>query len=677
MSIRKEYFDYLSHFGETVTLAEFSSSDESSIALRHDIDHCIDVALEMAYWEFERGIKATYFILDTAPYFSDSLILEKCAQIQEFGHEIGIHLNSIARWFDGGPDPYLDLQNQLQKFRGLNINLTGTSAHGDSSCYKNNFINYWLFKELKSEGYLDRETKLNAEGIFEPNVQKRINSKCLEKLTRQDGAVLNLWGVSQKSLGLLYEASHLDHHEYFTDSGGSWSRSSDPLKSNLKDKRVQVLIHPVHWQAPRRLYFFMSTARSGSKWLATILDKASSCVSNHEYTLNHFDDNEQVVPEKMTGDRLHELLDDDQRIAAAFQHTRDLVDRQKSDYAEVNVYLPLVLSSFKGEFLDAQIIHLHRSLFDVVKSIMRRGWYDTPYDTAHPVFLHPDWNQLSVFEKCCRYTSTINWILINNCEERMSFEKMTTDQSYLRARLKSLGIAYYPLLAKQIFNQKINVNKLDDFLSIEGWGISNKSIFKAETREVMHELGYLDMISVSSIFNKCCQYLKWYQPIRRSISKLIDKSATSQVVFDIDSPTEMEHKFYRNNLELSYDNVSVTIAVANSKNHAVLLLNGGAWGRRKENSGWKMLQNGYYVLSVTSSVPDGVKANLFCLYYGSSNELVYKRALGTLIHGNKTKEFSFAAMANSKFFNLAVYIPKQSSERQISISTIGLRFLGY
>jgi hypothetical protein len=344
MSIKIEYFDYLAHFEETLTLSEYSNTTNNAIALRHDIDHSIDVALEMAYWESSKGIKATYFILDTAQYFSDPRILEKCYQIQEFGHEVGIHLNSITRWFECGDDPYSDLKKQLLYFREAGIKVSGTSAHGDRSCYNNHFINYWLFRDLKGAGFLEREVQLNAEGVFEPDDRKRVGPP-VDQLFRPNGDVLKLWNTTQEEMGLAYEASHLEYDEYYSDSGGSWKRSPNPLNKNLKNKRVQILMHPIHWRAPRKIYFFLSTARSGSKWLATMLDQASSCTASHEYTLNHYGDNDnrQIVSEKMTGDRLHELLADDVKIAAGLKHTRKLVDHQESDFAEVNVYLQLIV----------------------------------------------------------------------------------------------------------------------------------------------------------------------------------------------------------------------------------------------------------------------------------------------------------------------------------------------
>ena len=65
MTISSDYFQYLEHFRKTCTLNYFYKNKKKSnlIALRHDIDHDIDIALEMAYFEYKSNIKSTYFVL--------------------------------------------------------------------------------------------------------------------------------------------------------------------------------------------------------------------------------------------------------------------------------------------------------------------------------------------------------------------------------------------------------------------------------------------------------------------------------------------------------------------------------------------------------------------------------------------------------------------------------------
>lgn len=687
MSIRTDYFDYLSHFQSTVTLAEYASSSGPEIALRHDIDHCIDTALEMAFWESEKNIKASYFILDTAPYRNDPRLLDKCLQIQEFGHEIGIHTNSITKWFETGADPYEDTKEQIRRFRNAGVNIYGTSAHGDRACYEYNFINYWIFHGLKTDNIIARESSLNAEGIFEPDVQKQIKYPSNHQLKRADGLTLELWSGNEKDLGLIYEASHLKADAYFTDSGGSWKRSSDPIKEDLRDKRVQVLMHPIHWKAPRKIYFFLSTARSGSQWLSTILEQASSCSGRHEYTLNHFSDagNDQVIEEKMTGHQLHELLNNENKIEEGLEHTRQLVDSQSKDYAEANVYLPLVIDQLINKFPDARLIQIHRNPADVVRSIMNRGWYDTPHDTAHPADLYDNWEQYSPFKKCCCYVRFITESLIEKCNERIVFEKMTTDPQYLKERLKTFGIAYYPLLSRDLIDKKINANKLDNFPAYEAWEPANKLSYEEQLFDMTNNLEYgkrlVDVASNAKDMNKMPtlsnRIFSWLRSKRSSCNYSNRTIIKSNDIINTSSLTSISAKCVARNIKKVDEESSIIITAISSNAHAWMLLNGGQWSKLKRNAGWQMWQNGYYTLTIASAVPEEVKVSLFCLYYDKHRNQVHKRALGNLDKGISKKIFSFAAMGNSHFFNLALYLPKQKQERHMSLEGVHLNFKSY
>jgi hypothetical protein len=628
----------------------------------------------MAFWEKENNIRASYFILNTAPYRDDPRLLEKCRQIQEFGHEIGIHTNSITKWFVKGIEPYEDLKEQISRFRSAGVRISGTSAHGDRACYEHNFINYWMFSGLKTAEIIERESNKNAEGIYESELRKRIKYPVNHKLKRVDGKILDLWSINEKNLGLTYEASHLISDAYFTDSGGLWKRSSDPINEGLHNKRVQVLIHPIHWRAPRKIYFFLSTARSGSKWLATILDQASSCIASHEYTLNHIGDvrKGEVIEEKKTGHRLHELLNSENKIKEGLEHTRQLVDYQERDYAEVNVYLPLVINQLINKFPDAQLIHIHRNPVDVVRSVMNRGWYDTPHDTAHPANLIEGWGRLTPFEKCCHYVQFINEILIRRCKERFAFEKMTTDPLYVYRLLKDLGIAFYPLLSKDLIDRKINDNKLDSFPGFKEWSPANIFTYEKQLAEVAGNLGYLKKTNTYS--NRFFSWLK----LKRNTDKDSNEKLTrkKEAIGDV-SLTSIVAKCFVSNIELTDKQSSISITALDSNAHAYFLFKGGCWSRLEGGAGWKLRKNGYYTLNLSSTIPQRVKVNLFCLYYDKQRQQVYKRALGTLEDGACKKVFAFASMGNSHFFNLALYMPKQKLQRQASIENIDLIFQIY
>ena len=276
--ISSRYQTYLEHFKRTVPLCEFHADKDGNnlVGLRHDVDHDLDMALEMSYWESEAGIRSSYFLLPTATYWQEKGFVEKALQIQDFNHEVGLHVNIISQWMEGLIDDALDgIREQIQTLRQSGIRLTGMSSHGDRLCYEKNFLNYWLFEELRPADHENNETGRNAEGIFALPREKAIAYPGAHQLVRKDGNRLSLWSVPMQSLELQYDAVHLPCDTYFTDSGGGWQRSSDPLEHDLSNGRHQILIHPEYWRGSKKTYFFLSTARSGSLWLSEVLKKAT------------------------------------------------------------------------------------------------------------------------------------------------------------------------------------------------------------------------------------------------------------------------------------------------------------------------------------------------------------------------------------------------------------------
>lgn len=67
------------------------------IYLRHDIDICLEEAVEMARTEAEMGISATYFVLANSPVYNplaeESLKLVR--YIQQLGHWVGLHIDPV------------------------------------------------------------------------------------------------------------------------------------------------------------------------------------------------------------------------------------------------------------------------------------------------------------------------------------------------------------------------------------------------------------------------------------------------------------------------------------------------------------------------------------------------------------------------------------------------------
>lgn len=247
---RDEYahlVDLLSERGTNLTWVEAARgvpvSTDAVLIVRHDIDHDLDTALELARLESEKGIRGTYCVLHTAWYYGElgpqgyhhtDFVIESLLEIQRLGHEINLHNNFAVVGLREGVDPIALMEREIMALRSYGVDIRGTSTHGDQLCRELDFRNYELF----------------AESVYE----ERGGPRTVEF----EGNRVRLGDVSMGELGLEYEAYDLPRDEYLTDSGGRlrYKRHTrgraglrrNELESPPSDKAiVGLLTHPVWW----------------------------------------------------------------------------------------------------------------------------------------------------------------------------------------------------------------------------------------------------------------------------------------------------------------------------------------------------------------------------------------------------------------------------------------------
>jgi hypothetical protein len=655
MGIAEDYLRYLDHFGATTTVHELWQASEgaSQIALRHDLDHDLDLALEMAFWEHDRGFRASYYLLHTAPYWDDPRLAEKVLQLQDFGHEVGLHVNVLTEWFTGKID-YVTARmvEVIDELRGAGVEVNGISTHGDSACYTYGFANHWCFTELRPADPITSESGCSAEGVPVDDPRFQLAYPADDRLRREDGTEMPLWTTSMADLGLHYNAVHVPHDRYFTDSGGTWKRSHDPLCASLGRGRHQILIHPVYWRAQRqRLYFFLSTARAGSRWLTHLLQEATPLMAKHEFSLNHRYSNGEWVPEKRTAKGFAHLVEKPEECRELLAEARAYIEDLEQDYAEANVYLVHLLSQLLELFPDATLVHLHREPREVVRSLLNRDWYDTPEDDSHPRLNVHDWDQLSQLEKACWYVRKANEDLLELDLPKLAFQQMTTDITYLREVLRRLGIPFYPRLATR-FEQPINTTSSAHVAAYECWSPSDRAIFDRICDPTRRELGYLgprDKGFLRALIRKPFTRSRYPSPRPHS-----SHDFEASTLFD--TGTVPVSSYTAHACVLSPLDTGLQIS-GSSDRHAHLLLGAGQWHRADPNAGWTADFNAYFRGFVQLGSHSAGRASLFCLMYDRQGVLLARRSLATL-HPADTTPFSFATRPHALRFNLALYLPR-------------------
>jgi len=201
----------------TVPLRELEGADSPVLGLRHDVDSRLESALELGRLEHAQGIRSTYFVLHTAPYYRhDDELLGALRLLQDtYGHEVGWHNDLVTLQRVEGVDAGVYLGEELAWLRANGIWITGCAAHGSPWCHRLGFHNNYVFA-----------------GWDEP-VPGFPATEVPQKLDPAD-------------FGLEYEAYHLAYDTYWSDSTFSAGRRAHPDSFRLGERTV-ALVHPCHW----------------------------------------------------------------------------------------------------------------------------------------------------------------------------------------------------------------------------------------------------------------------------------------------------------------------------------------------------------------------------------------------------------------------------------------------
>ena len=642
MTISGAYLKMLDHFGTTRPVRSLLTDAPDVVALRHDVDHDLDLALEMAFWEHRREVQATYFLLPSAPYWADPLLDDKIRQLADYGHEIGLHLNALAEWVDGRSDAVLaHLQAALARLRAAGVEVIGSAAHGDRACYQYGVINNWVFTELRPDDP-STEDGLSAEGVPSPDERFRI-PYAGDTVVRDDGAEFRLWSVSMASLGLDYEAVRLPMDAYYSDSGGSWTRSPDPTTRDLSTGRHQVLIHPEYYRGPQKSVFVLSTARSGSTWMSRALQVASSADASHEHTLNHLRGADGAeVPDHRTGAGFTALLDDDEEVHRRILQVRGVREEAGRDHVECNVYLPHFLTQLRTDYPDADFIHLHRDPFKVLRSILNRNWYDTPYDDRHAPIDVDGWDGMSQLERCCSYITAVMIDLALASDRSVSLEEVLADPTILIELFAASGIAVHRRLLAPLSDQVVNANRAEHVPPVEDWP-------EADRRTATLLLGQATRLS------------------GRRASASVEQQRSAVDLLEGIGPT-----WSGDGGEITSDGAVEARLEADGVRHAYLLFGGGRWQRCRPRLAWQVRAAGHAEVEFEISGADDRPVNLFALTYGEDRRLLAKRHLQPLADG--TVHAAFRPRSDGTWWNLAVHAPR-GEPASITIRDLQLRWM--
>ena len=120
--------------------------DQERLYLRHDVDHDILKAIEMGMLEADHGIKSTYYLLPTAPYFdySDRLV-EEIESLADLGHMIGLHNNALTEHLRDNKPLTRCISEPLDFLRKCVGTVDMTASHGDKFIIRQIFLGLKIY----------------------------------------------------------------------------------------------------------------------------------------------------------------------------------------------------------------------------------------------------------------------------------------------------------------------------------------------------------------------------------------------------------------------------------------------------------------------------------------------------------------------------------------------------
>jgi len=145
----------LVHYGELLAAARqggyrFAFFDRppepGDLILRHDVDLSLQAALELASFETERGVSATYFLMTEGEFYNlDSARGVSALQtLRELGHGVGLHAVWPKVALDDRFDPVFSWHNPDRHFMQETVDSAVNAMHSPfGDWYRSDSNQYW------------------------------------------------------------------------------------------------------------------------------------------------------------------------------------------------------------------------------------------------------------------------------------------------------------------------------------------------------------------------------------------------------------------------------------------------------------------------------------------------------------------------------------------------------
>jgi Sulfotransferase family len=253
-----------------------------------------------------------------------------------------------------------------------------------------------------------------------------------------------------------------------------------------------------------KVVFVLSTGRTGTQSLARLMGASEDIDSYHEPW-------DQMLEETKAAYENHPLSDCASAELArhcARTRVRSLLAclARRRVYAETSNRLTYIAAPLARFFHKSYFIHLHRHPGDVVRSAMRRHFYDGhPWDRWRIVPRADDpfydaWGGWGAFEKCCWYWRAVNEWSLGVCaslpQERvldLPFDALVGGDPSAAGRMFGwLGVRPPPTaLMMAMLRTKRNAQEEGEYAVYGAWTPSQRETLARIAEPVASQLGYV------------------------------------------------------------------------------------------------------------------------------------------------------------------------------------------
>lgn len=244
------------------------------------------------------------------------------------------------------------------------------------------------------------------------------------------------------------------------------------------------------WAMKRKIFFVLAMGRSGTKFLANLLNRAQGALVCHEPVKDDF------------GAYL-EAFHDEEKAECYIQRFRKkeiylrTVKLNVTHYGEVNGVLRRHCNALKRGFPQAIFLHLIRDGRDVVRSMISRQTM-TPKDLntggigpGKEDRWYDQWPSMDRFEKLCWYWAVENRYLRANINKTIKFEDAISNYEYFcKNVLDNLGLKISVEEWQGAVQSPKNVTEAFLLPSWRGWDLDLSKKFERICGQEMIENGY-------------------------------------------------------------------------------------------------------------------------------------------------------------------------------------------